>query len=53
MGIEASKRKHQVQVIDNASKDFEKINHISSLQSIHAVTDGCTRSFSCQWALRR
>ena len=41
MGIEASKREHQVQLIDNASKDFEKINHISSLQSIHAVTNAC------------
>ena len=41
------------QAIDNASKDFEKTNHISSLQSIHAVIDACTRSSSCQWALRR
>ena len=38
MGIEVSKRKHPVQLIDNASKDFEKNDHISSLQSIHAVT---------------
>ena len=41
MGIESSKRKHKVQSIDNASSDFEKINRISSLQSIHAVTDAC------------
>ena len=41
MGIEASQRKHQVQLIDNASRDLEKINHISSLQSIHAVIDTC------------
>ena len=41
MGIEASKRKHQVQLIDSASRDFEKIYHISSLQSMHAVTDAC------------
>ena len=41
MGIEASKREHQVQLIDNVPKDFEQINHISSLQSIHAVTNAC------------
>ena len=41
MEIEASKKKHQVQPIGNASRDLEKINHISSLQSIHAVTDAC------------
>ena len=41
MAIEASKRKHQVQLIDNASRNFEKVNHIASLQSIHAVTDAC------------
>ena len=28
-------------LIDNAPRDFEKINHISSLQSLHAVTDAC------------
>ena len=41
MGIEASKRKNQVQLIGNASKDFEKNIHISSLHGIHAVTDAC------------
>ena len=41
MGIEASKREHQVQLIDNTIKDSEKINHISSLQSIPAVTNAC------------
>ena len=41
MGIEASKRKHLEQPIDNASRDFEKINNISSLRSLHAVTDAC------------
>ena len=41
MGIEASKRKHQVQLIDNASRDFETNNNTLSLQRIHAVTDAC------------
>ena len=41
MGIESSKKKHQVQPIDNASRDFEKVHNISSLQSLHAVTDAC------------
>ena len=41
MEIEASKREYQVQMIDNASRDFEKNNHISSLQGIHAVIDAC------------
>ena len=41
MEIESSKKKHGVQPINNASKDFEKIHHISYLQSLHAMTDAC------------
>ena len=37
MGIETSKKKHQVQLIDNASKNFEKTNHIKSMQSIYML----------------
>ena len=39
MGIEASKREHQVQLIDYAPKNFEKNNHISSL-SVSTIEGG-------------
>ena len=41
MVTESSKRKYRAQPIYNASKNFEKVHNILSLQSLRAVIDGC------------
>ena len=41
MGNVSSKRKHQVQLVENASGDLKKIHYISSRPSLLAVAGAC------------